>query len=105
MWAFESVFYQIYPLGFCGAPFENDGVLNHRRQRPGARNRKASSSTSRMTWKKYGKRLRKSPLAIKKTLRQNFCRRVFFGSGRYALAVVVEAVPCFSASTIRCAVA
>lgn len=30
MWAFESVFYQIYPLGFCGAPFENDGVLTHR---------------------------------------------------------------------------
>ena len=30
MWAFESVFYQIYPLGFCGAPFENDGVLSHR---------------------------------------------------------------------------
>ena len=27
MWAYESVFYQIYPLGFCGAPFENDGVL------------------------------------------------------------------------------
>ncbi len=26
MWAYESVFYQIYPLGFCGAPFENDGV-------------------------------------------------------------------------------
>ncbi len=26
MWACESVFYQIYPLGFCGAPFENDGV-------------------------------------------------------------------------------
>jgi Glycosidases len=25
MWAFNSVFYQIYPLGFCGAPFENDG--------------------------------------------------------------------------------
>jgi glycosidase len=24
MWAYESVFYQIYPLGFCGAPFEND---------------------------------------------------------------------------------
>ena len=23
MWAFERVFYQIYPLGFCGAPFEN----------------------------------------------------------------------------------
>lgn len=30
MWAFESVFYQIYPLGFCGAPFENDGQLMHR---------------------------------------------------------------------------
>ena len=30
MWAEESVFYQIYPLGFCGAPFENDGVLTSR---------------------------------------------------------------------------
>lgn len=30
MWAYESVFYQIYPLGFCGAPFENDGILKHR---------------------------------------------------------------------------
>ena len=30
MWAYESTFYQIYPLGFCGAPFENDGVLTHR---------------------------------------------------------------------------
>lgn len=30
MWAYESVFYQIYPLGFCGAPFENDGVLTSR---------------------------------------------------------------------------
>ena len=30
MWAYESVFYQIYPLGFCGAPFENDGVLKSR---------------------------------------------------------------------------
>ncbi len=30
MWAESSVFYQIYPLGFCGAPFENDGVLEHR---------------------------------------------------------------------------
>ena len=30
MWAYESVFYQIYPLGFCGAPFENDGCLCHR---------------------------------------------------------------------------
>ena len=27
MWAYESVFYQIYPLGFCGVPYENDGVL------------------------------------------------------------------------------
>lgn len=26
MWAYESVFYQIYPIGFCGAPRENDGV-------------------------------------------------------------------------------
>ena len=26
MWAEQSVFYQIYPLGFCGAPRENDGV-------------------------------------------------------------------------------
>ncbi len=23
-WAFDSVFYHIYPLGFCGAPLEND---------------------------------------------------------------------------------
>ena len=30
MWAYDSVFYQIYPLGFCGAPFENDGRLEHR---------------------------------------------------------------------------
>lgn len=30
MWANESVFYQIYPLGFCGAPFENDGVTINR---------------------------------------------------------------------------
>ncbi len=30
MWAYESVFYQIYPLGFCGAPFENDGQPNSR---------------------------------------------------------------------------
>jgi len=30
MWAYESVFYQIYPLGFCGAPFENDGVAQSR---------------------------------------------------------------------------
>ena len=30
MWYEESVFYQIYPLGFCGAPFENDGKPEHR---------------------------------------------------------------------------
>ena len=35
MWAYESVFYQIYPLGFCGAPFENDGVLEHRIRKVG----------------------------------------------------------------------
>ena len=30
MWAEECVFYQIYPLGFCGAPYENDGVQTHK---------------------------------------------------------------------------
>ncbi len=30
MWANESVFYQIYPLGLCGAPRENDGVTVNR---------------------------------------------------------------------------
>lgn len=30
MWAYEKVFYQFYPMGFCGAPFENDGNLEHR---------------------------------------------------------------------------
>ena len=30
MWYNDCVFYQIYPLGFCGAPRENDGVLTHR---------------------------------------------------------------------------
>ena len=29
MWAYESVFYQIYPMGFCGVPFENDGIQRH----------------------------------------------------------------------------
>lgn len=29
MWAYESTFYQFYPLGLTGAPFENDGVLRH----------------------------------------------------------------------------
>ena len=33
MWAYNSVFYQIYPLGLCGAPFENDGVQTHRIKR------------------------------------------------------------------------
>lgn len=27
MWANECIFYQFYPLGLCGAPFENDGKL------------------------------------------------------------------------------
>ncbi len=35
MWAYEAVFYQIYPLGFCGAPFDNfpagsDDALTHK---------------------------------------------------------------------------
>lgn len=30
MWAYKSVFYQIYPLGFCGAPFENDTIETNR---------------------------------------------------------------------------
>ena len=30
MWAEEMAMYQIYPLGMCGAPFANDGVLEHR---------------------------------------------------------------------------
>ena len=30
MWADDAVFYQFYPLGVCGAPRENDGVLSHR---------------------------------------------------------------------------
>ena len=33
MWAYESVFYQIYPLGFCGAPKQNDGILTPRIQK------------------------------------------------------------------------
>ena len=24
-WQNSAMFYQIYPMGFCGAPFENDG--------------------------------------------------------------------------------
>lgn len=30
MWAYERVFYQFYPMGLTGAPFENDGNLTHR---------------------------------------------------------------------------
>ena len=30
MWSYETVFYQIYPMGFTGAPFENDGILTPR---------------------------------------------------------------------------
>lgn len=26
MWAYNSIFYQIYPIGFCGAPVHNDGM-------------------------------------------------------------------------------
>ena len=29
-WAQSAVFYQIYPMGFCGAPFHNDGVTVNR---------------------------------------------------------------------------
>jgi cyclomaltodextrinase len=30
MWAYESTFYQIYPLGFCGAPFPNNDIKSNR---------------------------------------------------------------------------
>jgi len=30
MWHHESIFYQIYPLGFCGAPVSNDGIQQKR---------------------------------------------------------------------------
>lgn len=31
MWFDESVFYQIYPLGYCGCERENDfGAVRHR---------------------------------------------------------------------------
>ena len=33
MWAESAVFYQIYPLGLCGAPWENDGKVVHRLER------------------------------------------------------------------------
>lgn len=34
MWFNESVFYQIYTLNFCGAPRDNDGIVEHRILRP-----------------------------------------------------------------------
>lgn len=33
MWAYDSVFYQIYTLGFCGCPDKNEGVPGHRLQK------------------------------------------------------------------------
>ena len=30
MWAYNETFYQIYPIGFCGAPTHNDDVTMHR---------------------------------------------------------------------------
>lgn len=30
MWAYDTTFYQIYTLGFCGAPKQNDGTLSSR---------------------------------------------------------------------------
>lgn len=33
MWADETVFYQIYPLGFTGVPMPNDGVCVNRIQK------------------------------------------------------------------------
>lgn len=30
MWAYDSVFYQIYPIGFCDAPVHNDGICEPR---------------------------------------------------------------------------
>ncbi|MFV0527485.1 MAG: alpha-amylase family glycosyl hydrolase [Lachnospiraceae bacterium] len=30
MWYEETTFYQIYPLGMCGAPLENDGIVTSR---------------------------------------------------------------------------
>ena len=30
MWAYESVFYQIFPIGFCGASYQNDEIATNR---------------------------------------------------------------------------
>ena len=30
MWAYHGIFYQIYPIGFCGAPIHNDGICTPR---------------------------------------------------------------------------
>ena len=34
MWYDEAVVYQIYPLGFCGAPRENDGNRTDGQRKP-----------------------------------------------------------------------
>lgn len=36
MWAYHSIFYQIYPIGFCGAPTSNDGITVPRIKKLGA---------------------------------------------------------------------
>ena len=36
MWAYHSIFYQIYPIGFCGAPTSNDGITVSRIKKLGA---------------------------------------------------------------------
>ena len=35
MWAYNETFYQIYPIGFCGAPVHNDGICVPRIQKIG----------------------------------------------------------------------
>ena len=30
MWFDQAILYQIYPLGLCGAPADNDGHTEHR---------------------------------------------------------------------------
>lgn len=30
MWTYHSTFYQIYPIGFCGAPLSSDGIITPR---------------------------------------------------------------------------
>ncbi|MDL2253998.1 hypothetical protein LJC49_08035 [Ruminococcaceae bacterium OttesenSCG-928-I18] len=33
MWYEDCIYYQIYPLGFCGAPMQNDGQLAHKMEK------------------------------------------------------------------------